>query len=715
MSDAIFLASVARITAGDFALTDLIEAAGQLRDASQISSAEQLYKVWIKFNAAHPHLYAAWFNLSTVPGLAPATAIEALSHCLALKPDFWPGHINLGGCYERAGELDRAVGQWQTVLQGLELVTGAAAAHKLTAMKQISRVLIDHQRSETAEAYLQQCLEIDPRQRDALEQYFGLRLAQCRWPVIAPWDGADRKTLLEGISPLSLSAYTDDPMLQLASAARYVDATSGANPGTGASDRRDAVIDLASRRIRVGYLSSDLRDHAVGYLMAGVFEAHDPALVETFAYYCGPPLGGDLNERFKRGANHWREITDLGDDDAAALIAADELDILVDVNGHTRFARTAVFARRPAPIQVNWLGYPGTMGTAFHQYLISDEWIIPPDHELYYSEKVVRVPCYQPNDPNRAVAEDRPTRASVGLPEDAFVYCCFNGTQKIARFAFERWLQILARVPGSVLWLLESDEVTNQRLLDRAAGAGIDPQRLVFARKLPNAHHLARYPLADLFLDTAPYGAHTTGSDALWMGVPVLTWSGRGFASRVCGSLVRSAGLPDMICETAAEYVERAVAYASDPEAVAALKARLEAARGDCALFDLPRLVGAMEGLYRDMCEAHQQGRTPRPDLRNLETYLRTGVDHDPDASEMQSFDDYRGLWRQRLARVHRNRPIPPDARLWTLDDIAWFDPVAADRAASRTPVDQGAAVGNVVRVRAQSSARKRATGAATA
>ena len=704
MSDELFLSALARITAGDFELTDLIDAAGRLRDAGQLSSAEQLYKVWIRFNAGHPHLYAAWFNLSTLPGLAPAAAIAALGETLAQKPDFWPAHINLGGFHERAGDFDRAIAQWQSVTDGLAPVTGSAVGYKLSAIKQISRVLIDHQRSETAEAYLQACLEIDPEQRDALEQYFGLRLAQCRWPVVAPWEGADRKILMEGISPLSMSAYTDDPLLQLAIASRYVDATTGSNLGDAASDRRDAAIDLAHRRIRVGYVSSDLRDHAVGYLMAGVFEAHDAQAVETFAYYCGPPTGGDLNERFKRSVDHWRDITELGDDAAAALIAADGLDILVDVNGHTRFARTAVFARRPAPIQVNWLGYPGTMGSPFHQYVIADDWIIPPGSEIYYSEQVLRLACYQPNDPGRVVAPERPSRAACGLPEDAFVYCCFNGTQKIGRHSFERWLEILRRAPGAVLWLLDSDAGTNQRLCAYAAGAGVDPQRLVFAPKLVNAHHLARYPLADLFLDTAPYGAHTTGSDALWMGVPVLTLSGRGFASRVCGSLVRSAGLPEMICDSPQEYVDRAVGYAGDPAAIAGLKARLEAARGTCALFDLPRLVRGLEGLYRDMCVAHQEGRTPRSDLHNLETYLKAGLEHDPDAAEMLAVEDYRGLWRQRLARLHRGRPIPPDERLWTLDDIAWFDP----------PADQGAA-GGVVRVRAQSSARKRATGAATA
>jgi predicted O-linked N-acetylglucosamine transferase (SPINDLY family) len=346
------------------------------------------------------------------------------------------------------------------------------------------------------------------------------------------------------------------------------------------------------------------------------------------------------------------------------------------------------------------------MGSPFHHYVIADEFIIPPDAEIYYSEKVLRLDCYQPNDPHRVVAPDRPTRAGAGLPEDAFVYCCLNGTQKIGRATFDRWLEILRRAPGSVLWLLDSDEATGQRLTAYAAAAGIDPQRLVFAPKLANAYHLARYPLADLFLDTVPYGAHTTGSDALWMGVPVLTLAGRGFASRVCGSLSRSAGLPDMVCASPQEYVDRAVAYAADPGAIAALKARLAAARGACALFDLTRLARGLEGLYRDMCVAHQQGRTPRPDLRNLETYLEAGLDHDPDASEMLAVEDYRGLWRQRLARLHRHRPIPADSRLWTPDDIAWFDPPA--------PHDQGA-VGGVARVRAQSSARKRATGAATA
>jgi predicted O-linked N-acetylglucosamine transferase (SPINDLY family) len=708
MFDDLLLTSLARITAGDFALPDLIGAASELRLAGKDSAAEQLYRVWIKYNPESPLLYAAWFNLSTT-GLAPAAQAEALQAAIAAKPDFWPAHINLGGIYERAGDNARAVTQWQHITEGLAPITGSAVGHKLTALKQISRVLLDHQQHETAEVHLQHCLEIDPHQRDVLEQYFGVRLALCRWPVIAPIEGADRNTLAEGISPLSLAAYTDDPLLHLASAARYVDVTSGENAGDGSFDRRDAAIE-PGRPLRIGYVSSDLRDHAVGFLMAGVFEAHNAGEVETFAYYCGPPLGGELNQRFKGSADHWREITDLTDDAAAAQIAADGIDILVDVNGHTRFARTAVFARRPAPIQVNWLGFPGTMGSPFHQYVIADDFIIPPQSELYYSENVLRLPCYQPNDPNRVVAERRPTRAEAGLPENAFVYCCFNGSQKIARFAFDRWLEILRRTPGSVLWLLENEAVVNDGLRAYAAAHGVEPQRLVFAPKLANAHHLARYPLADLFLDTAPYGAHTTASDALWMGVPMLTLAGRGFAARVCGSLVAAAGMPDMVCTRADEYIERAVAYASDPGAIAALKARLEVSRSNCPLFDLPRLVKGLEALYREMAEAHRAGRTPRPDLNNLDAYLKAGLEHDPDVSEMLAVDDYLGLYRQRLARQHRYRPMEPDARLWTADDIAWFDPPPVADAAA----DQGAD-GTVVRVRAQSSTRRRATGAATA
>ena len=268
--------------------------------------------------------------------------------------------------------------------------------------------------------------------------------------------------------------------------------------------------------------------------------------------------------RTKAAVEHWIDIRELSDDDAARRIGADGIDVLVDINGPTRDSRTGVFARHPAPVQVNWLGYPGTMASPYHHYIIADGWIVPEGSEIFYSEKVARLPCYQPNDRKRQIAPERPTRPAVGLPDDAFVFCCFNGTHKITRPTFDRWLEILNRVPSSVLWLLESSKETMTRLADYAERKGVARSRIVFAPRERNPVHLARYPLADLFLDTAPYGAHTTASDALWMGVPVLTLSGRSFASRVCGSLVRSAGLANLVVTRPGDYVERAIALANN-------------------------------------------------------------------------------------------------------------------------------------------------------
>ncbi len=673
MPEDTFLSAVQDITAGKCSLVELIGAAAALKAASQIKLAEQLYKVWIGFNRSDPQLYVAYFNCSSLQTELGdlAAAQDSLKQALAINPNFYPAYINLGGLLERTGATDPALAQWQSVTTRLASVTGSAIEHKLTAIKQIGRVMIDHHRSAAAEAWLRQALDIAPNQRDVLEQFVALRMAQCEWPVIEPWERVTRNVLMTGISPLSMSAYTDDPLLQLATAKRYVEVAIDDRPDAPDADRRDAPIDLTGRRLRVGYVSSDLREHAVGYLMAELFELHDKAAVEVFAYYCGQGPQGDLSARIRTAAEHWVDINGMDDAAAARQIAADGIDILVDVNGLTRHARTGVFARRPAPIQVNWLGYPGTMGSPYHQYIIADDWIIPPESEIYYSEKVVRLPCYQPNDRKRAVVAQAPSRADVGLPDEAFVYCCFNGAQKFSKFTFDRWLEILRRAPNSVLWLLEGEADINARLVGYAEAGGVARERLIFAPKQVNAYHLARYRLADLFLDTSPYGAHTTASDALWMGVPVLTLTGRGFAARVCGSLVRAAGLPELICESGEEYVERAVALASNKADVEALKAKLEQNRDRCVLFDLERLVESLEGLYRGMCADYQAGNIPRPDLRNLETYLAVGAEADHEAREMRAVPDYHGWYRERLEARRRSRPIPPDARLLTEDPAA--------------------------------------------
>jgi predicted O-linked N-acetylglucosamine transferase (SPINDLY family) len=330
-----------------------------------------------------------------------------------------------------------------------------------------------------------------------------------------------------------------------------------------------------------------------------------------------------------------------------------------------------VFARRPAPIQVNWLGYPGTMGSAYHQYIIADDWVVPADHELYFSERVLRLPCYQPNDRRRIVDAAPPQRAEHGLPDDAFVFCCFNAAHKVTRFSFERWMAILNQVPNSVIWLLDYNTETNTRLRAAAESYGVSGDRLIFAKKIANPRHLARYPLADLFLDTAPYGAHTTASDALWMGVPVLTLSGRSFASRVCGSLLRAAGLAEMITATPEAFIARAIALAtSDRLSLKALRERLGANRDTCTLFDIDGLARKLEALYVQMADEYSAGVLPRPNLANLDAYLEIGASLDHDAAEIGAAADYHALYRHALAERHRNTPIQADGRLWTEAEI---------------------------------------------
>ncbi|WP_304189750.1 tetratricopeptide repeat protein [Phenylobacterium aquaticum] len=698
MSEAVFISAVQRITSGHLDLGGVITVATELVQAGQPSLAQQIYQVWIQFNPEHPQVYVAQFNRAglNLDAGDVAGAKDALTQALAVNPEFLPAYINLGGVLERAGDLDGAIDQWRTVINKLASVTGTSIGYAIAALKQIGRVLADHQKMESAEVALQQCLTLNPRQYDVLGQVLALRMGQCKWPITVPWEGLDRKALVAGIHPLSMAVYTDDPMLQLAAASRYNTEMVDLQPEADLScDRRHAAIDLNGRRLKVGYVSSDLRDHAVGYLMAELFEVHDRSKVEVFAYYCGPASTDGLNARIRGAVEHWTDIRSMTDAAAAAKIAADGVDILVDVNGHTRDAKTGLFSRRPAPIQVNWLGYPGTMGGPHHQYIVADPWIIPPDAELYYSEKVLRLPCYQPNDRKRAVAPERPTRAEADLPDHAVVFCCFNGPQKISRFMFARWMEILKRVEGSVLWLLHSTEETHERLRGYAEQAGVARERLIFAPKQHNAMHLARYPLADLFLDTSPYGAHTTASDSLWMGVPVLTLPGRAFASRVCGSLVSAAGLGDLVATSPQDYVERAVALGNDPAQLVALRTRLEAGRDTCDLFNMDKLVDRLEALYGEMVEDYQQGRLPQPDLTNLDAYFSIGTDLDHEGVEMLAVEDYPQIYKARLARRHLLRPLPSDGRFWTEADMVAAEALVGGVTAAVTPLPRKRAAGD--------------------
>ncbi len=658
MSD-MFETAARRARTGDLSVAELIGTADGLPGVL----ARALYRDWITHNAAHPMRYAVLFNYGVCAGAAGELqeAASAYDAAIVANPAFLAARINLGSVQERLGARDVALARWYEVVQAPSALNADTLAWKVAAWKQIGRVLEAARCEQPAEDALCQGLSLDPHQPDAIQHWIALRQAQCRWPVIEPFAGLTRGMLMRSMSPLSLAAYADDPVLQLANAHRsYLQEA----PHAGACTVGVwPAPDTPRQRLRIGYLSSDLREHAVGFLTCGMFAHHDRSRAEIFAYYTGPDSTDATQARIRGTVDHWRQVSTLTDTQAAAMIVADGIDILVDLNGYTRDARTRLLALRPAPVIVNWLGYPGSMGTPHHHYIIADRHVIPPQDERYYSERVVRLPCYQPNDRLRVVEAATPTRADCGLPDDATVYCCFNGANKITAPVFARWMRILEAVDGSVLWLLATNAATNARLRDQAALAGIDPARLVFAGRLPTPEHLARYRLADLFLDTSPYGAHTTASDALWMGVPVLTFTGRGFAARVCASLVHAAGLSELVAETPDGYERAAVALGRDPARLRALSARLADTRASCTLFDTAKLVRHLEALFAQMWAAHCRGATPVPQLGNLPLYHEIGCDRTDDRTDPAAW------YRACLAYRHAVSPVPADALLWQAAD----------------------------------------------
>jgi predicted O-linked N-acetylglucosamine transferase (SPINDLY family) len=527
----------------------------------------------------------------------------------------------------------------------------------------MARVLEGAAIQAPAEAALRMSIDLDPAQREVIQHLVALRQAQCCWPVLAPTARLKPAGLLAGSSPLALAALIDDPILQLANAHRYhlTDARAAGTCTVGTWPRPQPEV--ARRRLRIGYVSSDLRCHAVGFLTAELFELHDRGRVEVHAYYCGIAHEDELKARFRAAADRWTDIRQMPDRAAAAAIVADGIDILVDLNGYTKDGRVKLFGDRPAPCIVNWLGYPGTMGSPNHHYIIADEQIIPPEDEIFYSEKVLRLPCYQPNDRKRVVASETPSRAELGLPGDGFVFCVFNGPQKITPELFAIWMSLLRGVPGSVLWMLSVDDAVSEALRGHARAAGIDADRLVFAGRMANPLHLARYRCADLFLDTAPYGAHTTASDALWMGVPVLTVAGRGFAARVCASLVHAAGLPELVCADWEEYRVTALALARDPARRDALAGKLRARRDQSVLFDTPGLVRRLEDLYQGMWQDYCRGEMPVPRLANLACYHDIG--NDPQRPALPDRAALLAWWDRNLAYRDAVCALPADTVLW--------------------------------------------------
>ena len=403
-------------------------------------------------------------------------------------------------------------------------------------------------------------------------------------------------------SPFWLLTEATTAEQQLSYTRRWAEAQFGAFTAPPAPPR--APTRGTGQRLRIGYLSSDLHEHATAHLIAGVLEQHDRERFEIFAYTYGPEDGSPMRMRVRQACEHFIDVAWDPDDVVIRRIQDDALDILVDLKGYTLGARTSILARRPCSIQVNWLGYPGTMGAGFIDYLITDSFIVPPGKEAAYSERISYLaPCWQCNDRSRPVIAPL-SRAHYGLPDDAFVFCCFNQAVKITPDIFGVWMSLLRRVPRAVLWLAEDNPLATRNLTAAAKEHGIGPDQLLFAPRLPFAQHLARYRVADLALDTFPYTSHTTASDALWMECPLVALCGETFAARVSGSILIACGLPELITHSLPDYEALAYRLASDPAFAEHIRRHLSAIKGDAPLYDAAATTRNLERLYLELAGA---------------------------------------------------------------------------------------------------------------
>jgi protein O-GlcNAc transferase len=564
---------------------------------------------------------------------------EALRYCeraLALRPELPEGYNNLGGILRKLGKYEEAVAACEMALEykpdyptalsnlasimmtfkkftrAIEYCDRAIAIEPLLgdAHEQRGAALLGARRPTEAALAYARLLEIEPERKFAAGTLLGVRLAACDW---TGYDAA-REAIIAGVRndeaavpPFSFLCLSDSPELQLQCARIFArDQIPGEwrQPWSGARYHHE--------RLRIAYVSADYHQHATALLMAGLFEAHDREKFEIIAISLGHDDSSAMRRRLERAFDRFVDVRRMSDTEAAQLIRSMEIDIVVDLKGYTGDSRAGLFARRPAPIQVSYLGYPGTMGLDEIDYLLADPIVLPPGLPSHCSEAIAYLPeCYQANDDQRPLPEHTPRRREVGLTDDAFVFCCFNNNHKITPAMFDIWMRLVQSVPGSVLWLLEDNADAARNLRREAEARGVSPGRLVFAPRMEPEHHLARHRLADLFLDTLPYNAHTTSSDALWAGLPVLTCLGAAFPGRVAASLLHAVGLPELVTHSLEAYFTRALELARNPVQLRELRARLARNRTGHPLFDTKRFCRHLEDAYTTMWRRYEDDLAP--------------------------------------------------------------------------------------------------------
>lgn len=584
---------------GRLEFAELIDYTTRLESTGLSPLAAVLYQTWLS-RTQSPYAHAVNFNLgATLSNLGDLVGAEAAyRRALAMLPVFAQPRLNLGLLLERTGQMDAAMAEWKWIVANCPRDEATKPLVQL-ALNHLGRVAEGRKQFPDADAWLIQSLLLEPNQPDVLHHWVFLRQKQCAWPVYADVPGVSKEAMREATSALAMLSISDDPKEQLHAAEQFV-ATKLAKDVPHLTDGRS----YGHRKLRIAYCSSDFCLHPVSLLTVQMFELHNRDQFEVYGFCWSPEDGSATRQRVRAAMDHFFTIHQMKDEDAARLIRSHEIDILVDLQGQTSGARANILAYRPAPIQITYLGLPATTGFPFIDYVIADAFLIPPAEARYYSEKPLYMPhIYQVSDRKRQQGP-KPTRASCGLPEQGFVFCSFNNSYKYTPEVFDVWLSLLTKVPGSVLWLLADNPWAESNLRKVAESRGFPPERLVFATRVSPENYLARYLIADLFLDTFPFNAGTTANDCLWMGCPLVTLTGRSFGARMAGALLTAAGLPELITYNLADYEALALQLANDPARCAQLRTRLGDVRENGVLFDTPTFVRDLESRLLELVQA---------------------------------------------------------------------------------------------------------------
>ena len=577
---------------GVLPLGELFQGAQTLVELGMQQDAIRLYETWIAHTAS-PAAYAACFNLAVARGNVgdDAGAVRDYLKAIELAPGFVEARLNLGTLYERMNRPDDALAAWRGILADIPDLAAKPALH-VQALNNLGRLCEIRKHLPEALDYLTRSLELDPDQPKVITHWVHLRQKLCVWPIYEAFGAVTVEEQRRHTSALAMLGASPDPAEQLAASLNFVERKVHAAP-----EQLAPPEGYAHRRIRIGYLSSDLCSHAVSILTAELYELHDRSRVEVYAFSWSREDNSPLRARVVGAMDHYIRIDRMTDEEAARCIRAHEIDVLVDLHGLTMGARADILGWRSAPVQLTWLGFPGPTAVPGIDYVVADDFVFPFALEPHFTERPLRMPhTFQINDRRRAIGPTS-TRAANGLPDGAFVFCSFNSNFKITPEVFDSWMRILTQVPDSVLWMVADSDATRANLVREAEARGVDGGRLLFAARVAPADYLARFRLADLFLDTNPFNGGTTASDALWAGLPVLTWAGQTFCSRMAGSLLRAVGLPELVTHTLEDYEAQAIALGNDRPRMDALRARLAANRDASPLFDTPRFVRDYEDL----------------------------------------------------------------------------------------------------------------------